>query len=402
MKIALVSTCALATPPHKYGGTELVVAELATGLLQLGHQVTTFATGDSLVPGRLRYRFATPAWPPNELVETRHACHAWREIAGALRDFDLVHLHHAAGLPFHELVPLPCVMTIHHTRVDELVEHYQAFPRTTYVAISQRQAALLPELTTRVIHHGLDPTRYPAGSGAGGYVAFLGRFSEEKAPHLAIDAARAAGMPLRMGGTYHHVAESYFQRAMQPRLATGDDVTCCGELGHEAKVALLREASAMLFPIQWEEPFGLVMIESMLVGTPVIGFRHGSAPEVIEEGVTGFLVDSPAEMAQRIGQLSQIDRKRCRARAQARWSSLRMAHEYAALYSEKIALHTEKVACNAARPAPSSRSATRTTGLHAASGAGVAMIQRDDPEACGTPRHTKELDHAATIRDERG
>jgi glycosyltransferase involved in cell wall biosynthesis len=388
MKIALVSTCALATPPHKYGGTELVVAELARGLLELGHDVTTFATGDSLVAGRVRHRFATPVWPPNEFAESRHACHAWREIAGALHEYDVVHLHHAAGLAFQELVPVPCVYTIHHCRVDDLVSHYQAFPGTGYVCISQRQAALLPELTTRVIHHGLDPARYAAGDGQGGYVAFLGRFSDEKAPHLAIDAARAAGMPLRIGGTYHHVAESYYQREMQPRLAAGTDVTCCGELGHDAKVELLRGASAMLFPIQWEEPFGLVMIESMLVGTPVVAFRHGSAPEVIEDGVTGFLVDSPEEMAQRIGQISRIDRKRCRERAQARWSSLRMAREYAALYAEM------------ARPTRSSRIPASRTGLRPGPGPGVsaALIQQDS-ETCGTPRPTKELDYAATIRE---
>jgi glycosyltransferase involved in cell wall biosynthesis len=178
MRIALISTCALATPPHKYGGTELVVAELAKGLLELGHQVTTFATGDSNVPGRLRYYFATPQWP-DELTEGRHAGHAWREIAGALKDYDVVHLHHAAGLPYRQLVPLPTVMTIHHARVDELVDHYCDSPGIAYVAISRRQAALAPELPVRrVIHHGLDATCYPAGDGKGGYVAFLGRFSD--------------------------------------------------------------------------------------------------------------------------------------------------------------------------------------------------------------------------------
>jgi glycosyltransferase involved in cell wall biosynthesis len=389
MKIALISTCALATPPHKYGGTELVVAELAKGLLELGHQVTTFATGDSKVAGRLRYHFRTPIWPPNERAEGRHADHAWRAIAGALHDYDVVHLNHGAALPYPLLVSLPTVLTIHHARVAETIDHYRAFPDVAYVAISRRQAALLPELSIRrVVHHGLDPARYPAGAGKGGYVAFLGRFSAEKAPHLAIDAARAAGVPVRLGGTYHEVAADYYKRELEPRLRL-PGVQACGELAHDAKVELLRGASAMLFPIEWEEPFGLVMIESMLVGTPVIGFRHGSAPEVIEEGVTGFLVDSAAEMAQRIAELSHFDRARCRERAQARWSALRMAREYAELYAE------------IARP--SLRLPARPPTLRAQAGAGTAasvMIQQDPPY-CSAPRPTKELDHAATVRAER-
>lgn len=395
MKIALLSTCALATPPHKYGGTELVVAELARGLLELGHHVTTFATGDSCVAGRLRHHFQIPVWPPNELAETRHAAHAWREIAAALSDYDVVHLNHAAALPFHQLVPLPSVMTIHHCRVDALIEHYRAFPEPAYVAISARQAALSPELPIRrVIHHGLDPARYAEGDGAGGYVAFLGRFSEEKAPHLAIDAARAARVPLKLGGTYHDVATAYFRREMEPRLNQGSDAECCGELGHEAKVELLRGASAMLFPIQWEEPFGLVMIEAMLVGTPVIAFRHGSATEVIEDGVTGFLVDSTEEMAQRIAEISHFDRAGCRARARARWSHVRMAREYAELYAE------------VAR-APKLASRAKVPSLRAASGAGAAanivnMMIQQDPPSCDAPRPIKELDHAAIISAERG
>lgn len=388
MRVALVSTCALATPPHKYGGTELVVAELARGLTELGHEVTTFATGDSSVAGELRHHFAKPVWPPNELAEGRHAAYAFRDIIRPLQDFDVVHLNHAAGLPFSILTSVPCVMTMHHVRVEELVEHYRAFRDVAYVAISRRQAALVPEVPTRrVVHHGLDPARYPAGDGRGGYVAFLGRFSEEKAPHLAIDAARRARIPLHVGGTYHHVAEEYYQREMAPRLAAGDDVMCRGELGHDAKVELLRGAAAMLFPIQWEEPFGLVMIESMLVGTPVIAFRHGSAAEVVEDGVTGFLVDSTEEMAQRIRELAFIDRRRCRERARARWSSLRMAREYADLYAEL------------ARPTRLRPIVVQKPTLRSGVGAGVgASLIQQDPESCSAPRLTKELDHAATVR----
>jgi glycosyltransferase involved in cell wall biosynthesis len=336
MRIALVSTCALATPPKKYGGTELVVAELTKGLLSLGHDVTVYATGDSATCGSLRYHVPRPIWPPSELAELRHASFAWKDIANAMRRFDVVHVHHAAALPYHQLVDIPTALTVHHMRVDALVDHYNSYPEVAYVAISRRQAQLSPELTfARTIHHGLDPACYPAGEGRGDYVAFLGRFAPEKAPHLAIDAARAAGVRVLLGGNPHEipVAQAYFEREMKPRLADSAHVTWCGELAHEPKVELLAGARALLFPLDWEEPFGLVMIEAMLVGTPVIAFARGSANEVVEDGVTGFLVHNAEEMAQRIRQLDRIDRVRCRMRAQERWSTGRMAREYAELYA---------------------------------------------------------------------
>lgn len=338
MKIALVSTVALPTPPRKYGGTELVVAELARGLTARGHDVTVFATGDSRPACNLKSCFTEPVWPPDELAEIRHASFAWAEIARALHGFDVVHLHHAAGLPYTRLVSKPTVYTVHHSRVESLVQHYRAFDDVAYVAISERQRELSPELpNAHVIHHGLDPELYPQGAGQGDYVAFLGRFAPEKAPHIAVQAARRAGVALRLGGTYHEVGVEYYRNVLAPELAASTDALCCGELGHAAKVELLANARAMLFPIQWEEPFGLVMIESMLLGTPVIAFRHGSAAEVVEDGLTGYLVDSSEEMAQCIVRAGQLDRTRCRERARERWCTQRMATEYEALYAQLCA-----------------------------------------------------------------
>lgn len=338
MKVALLSTCALSTPPRKYGGTELMVAELADGLTRLGHDVTVFATADSHPGCALKATTERPVWPPNELAELRHATLAWREIVSSPEPFDVVHLNHAAGLPFTQLFDVPAVLTIHHQREDALVEHYQAHARVSYVAISARQAALLPELKVRsVVHHGLRVEQYEAGDGRGGYVAFLGRFAPEKAPHLACDAAECAGVPLRVGGSYHAQARAYYEQIFAPRVGAARAVKLCGELDHEAKLDLLKGARALLFPIQWDEPFGLVMIESMLVGTPVIAMRRGSAPEVVEEGVTGFLVDDVNEMAERIRQLKGFDRRRCRARALQRWSNTRMAAEYSALFEALVA-----------------------------------------------------------------
>jgi glycosyltransferase involved in cell wall biosynthesis len=337
LDIALLSTTAVSTPPEAYGGTELVVGELAQALADLGHRPTVFATGDSRCAGVLRWAIERPVWPPDTLTEVRHAGFAWSEIAAG--SFDVVHVNHAAALPFCDLVRLPTVATVHHDREDSLRLHYASYPNVSYAAISRRQLELSPDIPfDAVIHHGLSIDRFPAGSGAGGYCAFLGRIAAEKAPHLAIDAARRAQKLLRLGGEAHVVAKSYFECEIAPRLARAG-VEWLGEVGGDRKLSLLCEAECLLMPVQWEEPFGLVMIEAMLVGTPVIAFRRGSVPEVIDEGVTGYIVQSVDEMADRICAVATFDRQRCRTRARERWSARRMADEYVELYRHAIADH---------------------------------------------------------------
>lgn len=337
MKIAIVSTCALSTPPRAYGGTELVAAELAHGLTELGHHVVVYATGDSTPHGELRWIEPRPVWPPNREAEGRHARFAFADLAA--NPTDVVHVQDSAALSFHSAVPAPCVMTLHHQREEQNLAICRQFPDTTFVAISRRQAELHRELPiARVIHHGVDQSRYPFGSGHGGYVAFLGRFAPEKAPHLAMDAALRAEVPLRLGGDAHEVARRYFEAEVAPRLSAHPrELQWLGELAHQPKLELLRGARALLMPLEWEEPFGLVMIEAMLVGTPVLAFPRGSAPEVVDDGVTGFLVRDVAEMAQRIRQVHAVDRERCRRRAVERFSYLRMARDHLELYEELIA-----------------------------------------------------------------
>ena len=342
MRIALVSSCAVSVPPRAYGGTELVVAELAKNLTRCGHDVTTFATGDSEPSGRLQWRFERPVWPPYESAELRHAAHAWQQITATPGAFDVVHTHQAPSLALASIArSIRTVYTIHHCRDERLIELYRDFPGAAYVGISRRQAELVPEVPVEeVILHGLDPDLYDAGRGDGGYVAFLGRFAREKGPHFAIDAARAAGVTLRMGGGVHPPDRPFFEQEVRPRLRDRAGIEWLGEVSHRPKVSLLGGARAMLFPIDWEEPFGLVMIESMLVGTPVIGFPRGSVPEVIEEGVTGYIVRDVAEMAERIRQIGTFDRARCRERARERWSSLRMAREHELLYERLLTRST--------------------------------------------------------------
>jgi hypothetical protein len=189
LRIALVSTCALSTPPKGYGGTELVVAELARALRELGHQPTVFATGDSTCVGARAPLFAQPVWPPEDLAELRHAAAAYAEIGAG--GFDLVHVNHAGALPFTRFVPLPTVATVHHDRDATFLRHYASYPDVAFVAISRRQAALSWEIPFRgVVHHGLDVERYPAGPG-GERCAFLGRFAASKGTSKRTSSARS-------------------------------------------------------------------------------------------------------------------------------------------------------------------------------------------------------------------
>lgn len=269
------------------------------------------------------------------LVEMRHAEFAWKAIASGA--FDVVHVHHAAALPFTRFVARPTVATVHHDRAETFARHYESYRNVAYVAISRRQRELSPRVPFRaVIHHGLAVDGYPEGSGSGGYCAFLGRLAQEKGPHFAIEAATRAGVPIRIGGEAHAGELAYFEREVRPRLGSSL-VDWLGEVGGARKLSLLSDARCLLFPVQWEEPFGLVMIESMLVGTPVIAFSQGSVPEVIDEGVTGYLVASVEEMTERLRTIDSLDRKRCRARARERWSAYRMARDYLEVYRRTIA-----------------------------------------------------------------
>jgi glycosyltransferase involved in cell wall biosynthesis len=333
MRIALVSTCAVAVPPTGYGGTERVVAALSSALVDRGHEVFVYATGDSRPAGTLRYCFPRPVWPPDPEAERRHAAWAWRDARS--RSPDVVHLNSPeALLEWSGGEPAP-VVTIHHGRDPQLVDVYARSRGAHLVAISQRQAALLPSLQPlSVVHHGLDPAHYPAGRGGGGYGLFLGRVAPEKAPHLAIDAARKAGLPLLLGAPRWNgdpVYEAYYEQEMKPRV-DWPALRWPGEFDQQAKVQALQAAEVLLVPLAWDEPFGLVMIEAMLVGTPVVAFRRGSAPEVVEEGVTGFIVDDADAMAQALPAAQRLDRVACRERAQKRFNAARMAADYEAVY----------------------------------------------------------------------
>lgn len=325
----------MAVPPRGYGGTELVVHELVRGLTGAGHHVTLFATGDSRAPD-LRFVYPAPVWPPDPQAEVVHCKHAARAIAR--ERFDVVHAHTPSMVSFGEGVGAPCVYTLHHVHDDRLTEVYRRRRGVHYVAISARQAQLEPQLACQVIHHGLDPQSYPLDRGEGDYAAFLGRLAPCKAPDLAIAAARAAGLSIRLAGEIHPVDATPDWMAVMASALAQPGVLHLGEMGGARKARFLGGARALLMPLRWEEPFGLVMIEAMLCGTPVIAYARGAAPEIVDEGTTGFLVEDEDEMAAVLAQLDRFDRPGCRLRAAARFSSARMVRDYERVYARAIAL----------------------------------------------------------------
>jgi glycosyltransferase involved in cell wall biosynthesis len=340
VRIAMIAPPFVSVPPSRYGGTELIVAELVTGLARAGHDVTLFASGDSKPAGpvTVRARFAEPVWPPQPYAELDHVGWAIEQILAGEQPFDLVHAHVPAALAFARMLDAPLVYTVHHDEGPDYGRLQSLYRRTraVFVAISDRQRQLMPELLdARVIHHGLDPARYRFCPAPAGYCAYLGRFAREKGVHDAIDVASAAGVPIRLGGAPHWRDHDYFERELAVRMHR-NNVVCLGEVGGTAKRELLSNASALLFPIDWEEPFGLVMIEAMLSGTPVLAFGRGSVPEIIEHGVTGYLCSTVADMAARVRTIGEFDRAACRARALERWTAARMVRDHLALYGELL------------------------------------------------------------------
>ncbi len=335
MRVALVSTPFVSVPPRTYGGTELVVHDLLGGLARAGHHVTLFATGDSSAED-LRFAFPRAVWPPDPYIELLHCAQAARQIAAG--SFDVVHAHSPAMLAFAEQLRAPLVYTLHHAREERLSRYYAERPGVRYVAISRRQAELEGGLVCEVVHHGLDPARYlplelhepPAAP----FAFFLGRLSWCKGPELAAEAAARAGMELLVAGKCHgdDNPPGWEERVLRPALAR-PGVRWIGEADLAAKRRAFAAARALLVPIRWEEPFGLVLVEAMLAGCPVVSFRRGSAPELVEEGVTGYLVDDVSGMARALQRSARFDRAACRRRALERFSSERMTRDYVAVYA---------------------------------------------------------------------
>lgn len=340
MRIAVISPPWAPVPPVLYGGIELVVDRLAVGFQNAGHEVLLYATGDSTTPVPMQWVLekAEGMRIGMAVPEQRHVMHAYEAVSkwGA----DVVHDHSIIG-PFHaadRYPDLPVATTIHGPFNEELTDLYERLNRsgTPIIAISHAQDESAPTVQcARVIHHGIDANDFPVGDGQGGYCLFLGRMSIDKGPHRAIAAAKKAGVKLLMAAKMREAWEhQFFDEYVRPHLS--DDIQYLGEVPHEEKLSLLAGATALLNPIRWNEPFGLVMIEALACGTPVLAFPEGAAPEIVQDGVTGFLCADEDDMADKIGRVGELDRVACRAAIEGYFSTERMVNEHIELFSSMI------------------------------------------------------------------
>jgi glycosyltransferase involved in cell wall biosynthesis len=339
MRIAQVAPLAESVPPKLYGGTERVVHWLVDELVAQGHDVTLFASGDSstratLVPAlpRALRLGRPPAEPYGAYAALLEA------VARRAQQFDVLHFHiDWLHLPLISRLDVPFLTTLH-GRLDlsPLSTVVKQFPSASFVSISDHQRRPLPEANwLGTVYHGLPATSLRPSVEPDGYLAFLGRLSAEKGPEAAMRIARKAGTRLRIAAKVPRGNRAYFRERLEP-LIDNDLIQLVGEVDDRKKQDFLGGARALLFPIDWPEPFGLVMIEAMACGTPVIAYRSGSVPEVIDDGVTGFIVDSEDEAVEAIGRLDELDRRDVRARFEQRFTAKRMAEGYFRCYERLV------------------------------------------------------------------
>ncbi|MCS6876822.1 MAG: glycosyltransferase family 4 protein [Geminicoccaceae bacterium] len=337
MRIAMVAPLAESVPPARYGGTERVVHYLTEALVRLGVEVTLFASGDSRTSAELvACAPRSLRLDPGVRDHLPHTIAMLEQVRRRARRFDVLHFH-IDFLHFPIFAErLASTLTTLHGRLDlpDLAAAHRAFPHAPLVSISHAQRRPLAGLGLNwlaTVHHGLPVDLYRPGGGEDDHVLFLGRVSPEKRPDRAVRIAEKAGLPLIVAAKVDRADAEYYEREIAPLFAH-PGVRFLGEVDDREKERLLRGARALLFPIDWPEPFGLVMIEAMACGTPVIAWNHGSVPEVIEPGVTGFIVESEEEATEAVARCRELDRARIRARFEERFSAERMARDYLALY----------------------------------------------------------------------
>ncbi len=352
MKIAQIAPLMESVPPRFYGGTERIASYLTEALVAQGHDVTLFASGQSITTAKLvpccaqslRLNAAVRDPIPYYMLMLD-------KVRKAASQFEVLHFHiDQFHFPiFHESKHR--TLTTLHGRQDlwDLKQLYLGFPEMPLVSISNSQRLPIPDANfAGTVYHGLPiDLLNPTLNGRGGYLAFLGRISPEKRVDRAIKIASAIGLPLKIAAKVDRVDEQYFNEQIKPLLEL-PDIEYIGEIDERQKIKFLGDARALIFPIDWPEPFGLVMIEAMACGTPVLAFRNGSVPEVIDVGITGEVVDSTAEAICKIGRVLALDRGRVRRRFEQRFSADRMARDYTKIYQALIG--SENVRAQAPRP----------------------------------------------------
>ncbi|HLK11804.1 MAG TPA: glycosyltransferase family 4 protein [Candidatus Binatia bacterium] len=339
MRIAQVAPLYESVPPRLYGGTERVVSYLVEELVRQGHEVTLFASGDSTTRARLIAPCARSLRLDPACVD-RLAPHVLMlELVYRRRDeFDLIHSHvDYLDYSLARRHAVPHVTTLHgRLDVPGLASLYDEFRELPVVAISDAQRRMLPQANWQgTVHHGLPPDLLRPGRGRGGYLAFLGRISPEKRVDRAAEIAARSGIPLRIAAKVDPADRQYFAEVVRP-LFGRPGIEYLGEIGEAEKAEFLGGARALLFPIDWPEPFGLVMVEALACGTPVVAFRGGSVAEVIEDGVSGFVVDSVPDAVAAVRAVDRISRAACRAAFEARFGVERMARDYLGIYARLV------------------------------------------------------------------
>jgi len=343
MRIAQIAPLFERVPPRLYGGTERIVSYLTEELVRQGHQVTLFASGDSETSAKL-VRCCDVALRLNPMVMDPLPYHVimLEEVRQRANEFDILHFH-------IDFLHAPVVrdfadrtLTTLHGRLDlpDLQPLYRAFRDLPLISISNDQRKYLQHANwTGTVHHGLPDNLSFQPKPAGGYLAFLGRIAPEKRPDRAIEIAARAEMPLKVAAKVDRVDEAYWEEKIRPMIRAHSNVEFIGEINEHDKARFLGEAAALLFPVDWPEPFGLVMIEAMACGTPVVAFRRGSVPEILEDGTSGFVVDTIEQAADAVRRIANLDRAKVRAEFERRFTVERMVRDYVKIYRTLAGAH---------------------------------------------------------------
>jgi glycosyltransferase involved in cell wall biosynthesis len=352
MRIAIISPLEMRVPPLAYGGTELVVSLLTEELVQRGHDVTLFVSGDSVT--RAKLVSICPSFLRGSGRDV--GILTMLNVISCLEradEFDIIHNHTCIeGLATAGLAKVPVLTTLHGGLSGDwllLFERYKGW----YNTISRSAKSLLPakDHFAGVIYNAIDCASYPfKGGGRDDYLLFLSRMSQEKGPHLAIEGARRLEMPLVLAGNVHPVDREYFQSQVLSQV-DNDLIQYVGEADQARKRELLCRARYLLAPITWPEPFGLFMVEAMACGTPVVAFNRGAAPEVVCHGVTGYVVETVAEMAKAVQQVSEIDPNSCRRHVEENFNASRLASDYLAAYQRILTVESPRSTSRSATPA---------------------------------------------------
>jgi glycosyltransferase involved in cell wall biosynthesis len=346
MRIAQVAPLYESVPPKLYGGTERVVSWLTEELVRLGHEVTLFASGDSLTTARLIAPCKRALRLDSDCIDQlAHHVIMLDQVFSEKENFDIIHYHvDYLHFPFSHHQHTAHVTTLHGgLDFPDLVPVYRHFADVPVISISDAQRKPLPWANWQgTVHHGLPLSSFSRGSGRGGYLAFLGRTSPEKGLDHAIEIAKRTETPLKIAAKIDRVDARYFETIIKP-LLDHPLIEFIGEIGYSEKEAFLGNAAGLLFPISWREPFGLVMIEAMACGTPVIAYPLGSVPEVVKEGVSGFVVHDVDGAVSAVKKLAEIDRRRCRSYFEQHFNAERMAQDYLNIYRRLVRSESSEI-----------------------------------------------------------